>query len=106
MWHVTLADVSNDGKLDILTANKGDNSISILLGNGDGTFQPQIVIPVGTRPGRATVADVNGDGIPDLIVDNYADDYDIGASRQRQRHISELPVDLAHTRADSLARHR
>ena len=69
-----MADVNGDGRLDILTANKGDNTISILLGNGDGTFQPQVVIPVGTRPGGVTVADVNGDGKPDLIVSNYAAD--------------------------------
>ena len=74
MWHVTLADVNNDGRLDILTVNKGDNTISILLNNGDGTFQPQIVIPTGTRPSDVAVADLNGDGIPDLIFSNYADD--------------------------------
>ena len=74
MWRVTLADVTNDGRLDILTVNKGANTISILLDNGDGTFQPQIVIPAGTRPSDVTVADVNGDGIPDLIFSNYAAD--------------------------------
>ena len=74
MWRVTLADVTGDGRLDILTVNKGANTISMLLNNGDGTFQPQIVMPVGTRPGEVTVADINGDGIPDLIVSNYADD--------------------------------
>ena len=69
-----MADVNNDGRLDILTVNKGANTISVLLSNGDGTFQPQIVIPTGTRPSDVTVADLNGDGIPDLIVSNYAAD--------------------------------
>ena len=54
--------------------NKGGNTVSLLLNNGDGTFQPQIVLPTGTRPGAVTVADLNGDGIPDLVVDNYAAD--------------------------------
>src|SRR5262249_52683726 len=57
-----------------LTGNKGANTVSILLGNGDGTFQPQKVIPAGTRVGGAITADINGDGIPDLIEDNYAAD--------------------------------
>ena len=57
-----------------LTGNKGDNTVSVLLGNGDGTFRPRIVVPAGTRVAGATVADVNGDGKPDLVMDNYAAD--------------------------------
>src|SRR5262249_30694490 len=45
-----------------------------LLNNGDGTFADQIVVPAGTRVDSGTVADVNGDGLPDLIIDNYAAD--------------------------------
>ena len=47
-------------------------TISVLLGNGDGTFQPAVSYdPGGCEPQQIAVADVNRDGKPDLIVTNY-----------------------------------
>jgi hypothetical protein len=40
------------------------------LGNGDGTFRSALNVPVGSAPSSVTVADVNGDGHPDLVVTN------------------------------------
>ena len=48
--------------------------MSVLLGNGDGTFQPQEVFPVGDKPYSLAVADLTGDGMPDIIVANSAGD--------------------------------
>ena len=46
--------------------------MSVLLGNGNGTFQAQPSIsPPAASPIRVAVADVNGDGKPDLVVANY-----------------------------------
>ena len=45
-------DFSGDGQLDLAVANVGDNTVSVLLGNGDGTFQPQVTYAVGIGPGR------------------------------------------------------
>jgi hypothetical protein len=67
---VAVADVNGDGIPDIITANSGDNTVSVLLGNGDGTFQPQQTFPVGTGPTSVAVADLNGDGRPDIITGN------------------------------------
>ena len=48
----------------------GDNTVSVLLGNGDGTFQPAQSIAVGSGPNAVAVADVNGDGQPDIVTAN------------------------------------
>jgi len=64
------ADLNGDGRLDLIASladsDGGSFGFAVLLGNGDGTFQPPILNP---QPANAfTVADMNGDKIPDLIV--------------------------------------
>ncbi len=67
-----VADVNNDGKLDLVVAkdNKaGGGSVGVLLGNGNGTFQPIVTVySSGDFAFAIAVADVNGDGKSDLIV--------------------------------------
>jgi hypothetical protein len=72
---VWVADVNHDGKLDLVVTNAcnstdecGNGNVSILLGNGDGTFQAAVAYNAGDSPTSVTVADVNADGKPDLIV--------------------------------------
>src|SRR5580658_2040523 len=70
---LAVADVNGDGKPDLIVANPsyGVGSIGVLLGNGDGTFQP---VALNTSVGQVgefnalAVADVNGDGKLDLVV--------------------------------------
>ena len=77
-FSVAVADVNGDGKLDLLVANYcADNTcatkglVGVLLGNGDGTFQPVVTYPTGGyKTDWVAVADVNGDGRPDLLVTN------------------------------------
>jgi len=70
-----LADVNADGKLDIITANSNANpsgTTGVLLGNGNGTFQAMVSYATGSNsiPNAAVVADVSGDGKPDIITAN------------------------------------
>ena len=67
-----LGDFNGDGKLDVAFCNK--SQIGVLLGNGDGTFQPPVYYTADpTEQGLFTFAfgDINSDGIPDLLVSEY-----------------------------------
>jgi hypothetical protein len=66
-----VADVNGNGHPDLVVANNKSGTVSVLLGNGNGTFQSAVNFAVGTTPLSVAVADVNGDGKPDLVVANY-----------------------------------
>ena len=69
---VAVADLNGDGRLDVAVTNSTANTLSVFLGNGNGTFAvaPGSSPATGTYPRHVTVAFVNGDGIPDLITAN------------------------------------
>jgi hypothetical protein len=73
---LAVADLNNDGRLDIVTANNSFGA-SVLLGNGDGTFQAYRPVGSSAGPTWVTVADFNNDGVPDLAVTTAADTVDI-----------------------------
>jgi hypothetical protein len=64
------ADFDGDGKLDLVAANLGSNSVSFLHGQGDGTFLAAVHFPAADGPYTVAAADLNGDGILDLAVAN------------------------------------
>ena len=66
-------DFNNDGHPDLAIVNTGDNNVSILLGNGDGTFQPAVNYNVGGTPNAIVAGDFNADGNLDLAVVNNLD---------------------------------
>ena len=70
-YSVAAGDFNNDGKMDLAVPN-GNSTVSVLLGNGDGTFQPSAIYntdPNGT-PYTIAIGDFNGDGNIDLVVTN------------------------------------
>ncbi len=77
-YSVALGDLRGDGKVDIAMANayqvdSYDGSVSVLLGNGDGTFQPAVLYAEAGAVGTSVaIRDMNGDGIPDLIGANFS----------------------------------
>lgn len=64
------ADLNGDGRPDLIVANFNDNTISVLIGNPDGTYQPAVDYPVGNNPVAMSLDDFNGDGKMDLAVVN------------------------------------
>jgi len=76
---VAVADLNGDGRLDLVVVNGCDTAfncgaggVTVMLGNGDGTFQGDPSYPSGGFVTQAVaVGDFNGDGKPDLVVANY-----------------------------------
>ncbi len=71
---VTIGDVDRDGHPDLVVTNVGSSSVSVLFGNGDGTFQWQLAFATGAWPGSPAIADFNGDGLPDIATCNANSD--------------------------------
>jgi autotransporter-associated beta strand protein len=70
-YSVTATDFNGDGLMDLAVVDHSGKSVSVLLGNGDGTFKPAQNFPAGNYPSSMASADLNGDGKPDLAVANY-----------------------------------
>jgi len=74
---VAVGDFNGDGIQDLTVANRGDfikpGNVSVLLGNGDGTFQAAVNFDAGDEPVSVGVGDFNGDGVQDLAVAGFFD---------------------------------
>jgi hypothetical protein len=71
------ADFDHDGNIDLATANKSSATSSILLGRGDGTFDPAVTVPTGVNPSGLAAFDADGDG-----------DWDIATANANSNHLN------------------
>jgi hypothetical protein len=68
---VAVGDFNGDGHDDLVVTNDSftaNSTVTVLLSNGDGSFQPGVTFPAGPHPGFVTVGDLRGNGILDLVV--------------------------------------
>ncbi|MFE2728710.1 FG-GAP-like repeat-containing protein [Kitasatospora sp. NPDC059327] len=71
---VAVGDFDEDGTPDLATSNANTNNVSVVTGNGDGTFAAatQFALGAGTGPQGLAAADLNGDGHLDLLTSNLS----------------------------------
>jgi hypothetical protein len=67
---VAVADFDGDGQLDAVTSDADTGTVSLMLGNGDGTLRYAGAFAIGTSPSAVAVGDFNGDGRPDVAAAN------------------------------------
>jgi hypothetical protein len=99
---LAIADVNGDNKPDVLTANSGDDTIGVLLGNGAGGFTSYANYSVGGNsytPLKVAVSDINGDGKLDALTTNYNNSLSVfigngagGFTLQPTRLVSNTPL--------------
>ena len=73
-YTVVAADLTGDGKLDLIEANSGYDSINVFLGNGDGTFKPPQTFATNYSPTSIVVTDLTHDGHMDIVTASSSSD--------------------------------
>ena len=71
-YSVAVGDLNGDGKPDLAVANSGDSTVSVLFNTGT-SFSAQAAFATGGSPETVAIADINRDGKPDLLTGNYND---------------------------------
>lgn len=72
---VRAADFNGDGNLDLVTANLGPSTISVFLGNGDGSFRTDALLDGGKNCAFLAVGDLDADGDLDFVVTHWTEDF-------------------------------
>jgi hypothetical protein len=71
-FDVVASDFDGDRRLDAAVANWGADSVSVFFGDGTGAFAPPVVVPVGAAPASLAAADLDLDGVPEIVVTHGA----------------------------------
>ena len=102
-YAVMVADFNGGGKSDLAISRSDYGDVSLLLGNGDGTFQTGAVFSegaIGAHPYAAALGDFDGDGFPDLALANNSDN---SVAVLRDRTVGNGGFDAALTFTGGLA---
>jgi hypothetical protein len=96
---ISVADVNHDRNPDIVVANADSGTVNVLLGNGKGQFHEAAgsPFPAGYLPNDVAIADMNGDGNPDLVIANHQSPFIsifLGDGRGGFRPAPGSPVDV------------
>jgi FG-GAP-like repeat len=85
---IAMGDLNRDGRPDLVTASMKNtslggavSSVSVLINTGDGTFRDRIELRPGRRPVSVAIADLNGDGSPDVATANRSDTVSVFSNR-------------------------
>ena len=89
-YSVAVGDFNKDGNPDLVKVNSCSSNISLLLGNGDGTFQPDVNYRTGQNPRSVAVGDFNSDGKLDVAVADYgnSDGGDVSVLLGKARYLT------------------
>src|SRR5437667_335940 len=68
---VAIGDLNGAGNPDLAVANSDSTAVSVLFGNGGGSFALKTDFAAGTSPASVAIGDLNGDDKPDVVVANY-----------------------------------
>jgi FG-GAP-like repeat/FG-GAP repeat len=69
---IVAGDFNRDGKVDLAVATLGSNTVSVFLGNGNGTFSLKSTLAAGDNQTGIATGNFNGDGNLDLAVSDYS----------------------------------
>src|SRR6266849_2455137 len=90
---VAVGDFNGDGRQDLAVANQNSNDVSVLVGNGDGSFQSPRNFAAGSFLWSVAVGDFNRDGRPDLAVANQnSNNISVLINNTPLRDVSFLPA--------------
>ena len=90
---VAVGDLNGDGRMDIVVAASGANSVLVFTQTATGTFNPPVAYAVGGDPQAVTVADLDGNGLTDIAVATTANT--VSVLRQTGAGVFASPVDYA-----------
>lgn len=74
MYQLATIDDGNDGIVDLVTTNLTEGSMSLFVGNDDGTFAERVQFTAGARAHGVAIEDLDGDSTEDVVITNMFDD--------------------------------